>query len=535
MTWVKCLVMVLGMTLVAQVVLARDIESFTDKQGVLHITNLGSKSAEGPGKPGDPLVPAAPRAGGKLPGGHTPGGAGAPGSAPRGSSPKRPPPNLSPRRPPAPNPKAHSTAPQPEAVAPAPATPEEGQVPAPQPEAQHPAPQPEAGPAEPAPEAPGPGSRVTHGAVAAGVIPAAAGSGPPGAAVSPAGPAAPGIKRVSWSPPLEPARPVARGGIVTYRDGQGVLHITNVAREAEEPAAPVIPAPAAPRQARAREPAFPAVQKVALTLPAGAPGLCPELGSEVAAYLADRLQGAAADSTGASIQRYRDEAGVWHIGNEPAPELVPAQSAGAATALAVPAAAHGPPASPPLPAGGPGFIRPPPGAAAPTVVARRDRRGVLHIFSQGPGEPRLDGGDPALFVRRIPPALQACIGEASRRYGLPVSLVLAVIRQESDFVHQAVSPKGAMGLMQLMPGTAASLGVRDPFDPRENILAGCRHFRFLLDYFHGNLPLALAGYNAGQHRVVAAGCQVPAIKETQEFVTQVMGLYYLLEKHASSL
>jgi hypothetical protein len=435
---------------------------------------------------------------------------------------------------PVPNPQAHSTAPQPEAVAPAPATPEAAQVPETQPEAQQPAPQPEAGPSEPEPEAPGPGSRATS---SAGVMPAAAGSGQPGAAVSPAGPAAPGIKRVSWSPPLEAAGPVARGGIVTYRDAHGVLHITNVAREEAEPAAPVTPAPAAPRQARAPEPVFPAVQKVALTLPAGAPGLCPELGSEVAAYLADRLQGAGADSTGTSIQRYRDDQGVWHIKNEaaPAPELVPAPSAALAATPAVPAAAHGPPVTAALPAGGPGFIRPPPGAAASTVVARRDRRGVLHIFSQGPGEPRLDGGDPVHFVRRIPPALQACIGEASRRYGLPVSLVLAVIRQESNFVHQAVSPKGAMGLMQLMPGTAAALGVRDPFDPRENILAGCRYFRFLLDYFHGNVPLALAGYNAGQHRVVAAGCQVPAIKETQEFVTQVMGLYYLLEKHASSL
>jgi hypothetical protein len=325
-----------------------------------------------------------------------------------------------------------------------------------------------------------------------------------------------------------------------------VLHITNVAPGEEEPAAPVDPAPAAARQARSPEPAFPAVQKVALTLPVAAPleaeaakaaGLCPELGSEVAAYLEDRLRGAAADSTGAGIQRYRDEAGVWHIKNEPAlkPELPPAQLTALAEPQAVPAAAHGPPATPPLPAAAPVVVRPPPGAGASTVAARRDRRGVLHIFSQGPGEPRLDGGDPVLFVRRIPPALQACVVEASQRYGLPVSLVLAVIRQESNFVHQAVSPKGAMGLMQLMPGTAAALGVRDPFDPRENILAGCRYFRFLLDYFHGNVPLALAGYNAGHHRVVAAGCQVPAIKETQEFVTQVMGLYYLLEKHASSL
>jgi len=146
-----------------------------------------------------------------------------------------------------------------------------------------------------------------------------------------------------------------------------------------------------------------------------------------------------------------------------------------------------------------------------------------------------DRDSPGYFLGRVSPALQACIIEAAQLYRLPIPLILAIIRQESNFAHQAVSPKGAMGLMQLMPGTAAALGVRDPFDPRENILAGCRYFRFLLDYFQGNVPLALAGYNAGHHRVISADCQVPAIKETQEFVTQVMGLYYLLEKHAASL
>jgi soluble lytic murein transglycosylase-like protein len=169
------------------------------------------------------------------------------------------------------------------------------------------------------------------------------------------------------------------------------------------------------------------------------------------------------------------------------------------------------------------------------VVARRDPRGVLRIFTSGSGEFLSDPDSPGNFLGRVSPALQSCIIEAAQLYQLPIPLILAIIRKESNFAHQAVSPKGAMGLMQLMPGTAASLGVRDPFDPRENILAGCRYFRFLLNYFKGNVPLALAGYNAGYHRVISAGFQVPAIKETQEFVTQVMGLYYLLEKHASML
>ncbi|MBU4233064.1 MAG: lytic transglycosylase domain-containing protein [Proteobacteria bacterium] len=183
---------------------------------------------------------------------------------------------------------------------------------------------------------------------------------------------------------------------------------------------------------------------------------------------------------------------------------------------------------------GPGLVKPPSGSG-PTVVAQRDHRGVVHIFNRASAESMSDRDSPVNFLRRVSPALQSCIIEAAGLYRLPIPLILALIRQESNFAHQAVSPKGAMGLMQLMPGTAASLGVRDPFDPRENILAGCRYFRQLLDYFQGNVPLALAGYNAGYNRVISAGCQVPAIKETQEFVTQVMGLYCLLEKHASGL
>ena len=183
---------------------------------------------------------------------------------------------------------------------------------------------------------------------------------------------------------------------------------------------------------------------------------------------------------------------------------------------------------------GPELVKPPPGSA-PTVVAQRDHRGVVHIFTRDSAKLVSNRNSPVNFLGRVSPALQSCIVEAAELYQLPIPLILALIRQESNFTLQAVSPKGAMGLMQLMPGTAASLGVRDPFDPRENILAGCRYFRQLLDYFQGNVPLALAGYNAGYHRVISAGCQVPAIKETQEFVTQVMGLYYLLERHAAGL
>jgi soluble lytic murein transglycosylase-like protein len=123
-------------------------------------------------------------------------------------------------------------------------------------------------------------------------------------------------------------------------------------------------------------------------------------------------------------------------------------------------------------------------------------------------------------------ALEPIILEAARSYRLPVALIHALIKAESNFVPWAVSPKGAMGLMQLMPGTATFLGVTDPFCPRQNILAGCRYFRLLLDFFCDSIPLALAAYNAGYQRVIDAGHRIPPIKETQEFVTQVLERFY---------
>jgi soluble lytic murein transglycosylase len=107
-----------------------------------------------------------------------------------------------------------------------------------------------------------------------------------------------------------------------------------------------------------------------------------------------------------------------------------------------------------------------------------------------------------------------------------------MIHVESYFNPRAVSKKGAMGLMQLMPGTAQLLGVQEPFNPRENIHGGCRYLRMLIDSFGGSLPLALAAYNAGPQRVVACGYRVPEITETQEFLTRVIGRYLTEEKKA---
>jgi soluble lytic murein transglycosylase-like protein len=155
------------------------------------------------------------------------------------------------------------------------------------------------------------------------------------------------------------------------------------------------------------------------------------------------------------------------------------------------------------------------------VVAYKDGKGRLVIQNSYP-QTQYGRGPPL----QASPYLQAIILEAALAYQLPVPLIEAVIKVESNGVPWAVSPKGAMGLMQLMPGTAEFLRVQDPFCPRENVLAGCRYLRLLLDLFQ-DVPLAVAAYNAGYQRVINCGYRIPEIKETQDFVTQVLGRYQL--------
>jgi len=116
------------------------------------------------------------------------------------------------------------------------------------------------------------------------------------------------------------------------------------------------------------------------------------------------------------------------------------------------------------------------------------------------------------------------IADAAARHAVPERLVWAVIRAESGFDPRAVSRQGARGLMQLMPETAAMLGVRDAFNPRENIDAGVRHLRALIERFRNDLRLAIAAYNAGERAVAAYG-RVPPYPETREYVTQVLRFY----------
>jgi hypothetical protein len=175
------------------------------------------------------------------------------------------------------------------------------------------------------------------------------------------------------------------------------------------------------------------------------------------------------------------------------------------------------------------LLGPAPGGAAPSYQLT-DAEGVTH-FTNAPTDPRyrrLAGmSGTAVGWLRIPEAMRIRYAEeieaAAVRHGVDRALVQSVIKVESAFNPWAVSPKGAQGLMQLMPQTASSLGVRDAFNPRQNIDGGVRHLRYLIDRFPGNLSLAVAAYNAGENAVNAYR-GVPPYAETQAYVRKVLEL-----------
>lgn len=169
------------------------------------------------------------------------------------------------------------------------------------------------------------------------------------------------------------------------------------------------------------------------------------------------------------------------------------------------------------------------GASAQEVL-RVSRQGVIYYYfpsrsTPEPGKLRRLPVSPTrrapVPARKVPPSqLAPHIEQAASAHGLPPALIKAIIRVESGFNPGATSPKGAQGLMQLMPETATEVAVADPYDVQQNIWGGTRYLSRLLARFNYRLPLALAAYNAGPGRVERRQ-DIPNIPETQQFVRQV--------------
>jgi soluble lytic murein transglycosylase len=121
------------------------------------------------------------------------------------------------------------------------------------------------------------------------------------------------------------------------------------------------------------------------------------------------------------------------------------------------------------------------------------------------------------------------ITDAAERHGVSFSLLKAMIKIESDFNPRAISKAGAMGLMQIMPENIKELNIKDPFDPRENIMGGTRYLKQMIDRFNGKLPLALAAYNAGPN-IVERYQRIPPFTETENYVEAVMKYYSVFKK-----
>jgi hypothetical protein len=156
----------------------------------------------------------------------------------------------------------------------------------------------------------------------------------------------------------------------------------------------------------------------------------------------------------------------------------------------------------------PGWISPGPGTVIP---------------GQGESNIRQSSAPSTEKAAEKPAGIDAIIDKASRRFGVDRDLIESVIRAESDFNVKATSPKGAMGLMQLMPDTAEGLGVKNPYDPEENIMGGTRFLKYLLDRYKGNTTLALAAYNWGPGNLERSTGGLP--RETRNYIARIMQDY----------
>ena len=153
---------------------------------------------------------------------------------------------------------------------------------------------------------------------------------------------------------------------------------------------------------------------------------------------------------------------------------------------------------------------------------------LLIAAAPTPTKPDYDGAYPRYSKQEI----RRAIAWSAKKYHLDSALLRAVIKTESDFRQHAVSPKGAVGLMQLTPATAAKLRVNDSYDSIQNIRGGAKQLRHLLNLYQGDLPLALAAYNAGVHRV--KDHKVPRIRETRAYVRKVLRYYEMFRSSPQS-
>lgn len=173
------------------------------------------------------------------------------------------------------------------------------------------------------------------------------------------------------------------------------------------------------------------------------------------------------------------------------------------------------------------------GAGIKTVKADiymyQDSQGVMHIGNGS--EARRKG---TLLLKESPHhsiptsadqvEIMRIIDVTAKQHGIDPDLAKAVAQAESNFRSDAVSPKGAIGVMQLMPGTADRFNVKDIYHPKDNIEGGIKYLKFLLSMFPADLTLAVAAYNAGENRVLQTGT-IPEIRETQEYVDRVIRFY----------
>jgi len=151
-------------------------------------------------------------------------------------------------------------------------------------------------------------------------------------------------------------------------------------------------------------------------------------------------------------------------------------------------------------------------------------------FTQAPAK-----NTPVVGRRRTPPDLDPHITAAALRYRIPPALVRAIMHTESNFNPNALSHKGASGLMQLMPATASDMYVKDIFDERDNIEGGVRYLRVLANMFDGDMVKMIAAYNAGPEAVKRYGGKVPPYEETQGYVRKVLKLYYHYKERERSV